>query len=213
MLEEKRCLNKMINQTMNYLIHLPSDYDALNNRKWPVILFLHGAGERGDNLDDIKKYGIHRYLDEKNLPFVVVSPQCPKDTFWDVHIKELNAIIDEIKEKYDIDSNKIYLVGISMGAFCAWNFAMQQTKLFSAMIVIAGGAMLPKYAYRIKHIPIWVVHGKNDKEVPVEESRKIVTVLKDLGANVKYTEYPNAGHELCTTIFENDEIYKWLLSK
>lgn len=213
MLEEKRCLNKMINQTMNYLIHLPSDYYALNNRKWPVILFLHGAGERGDNLDDIKKYGIHRYLDKKNLPFVVVSPQCPKDTFWDVHIKELNAIIDEIKEKYDVDSNKIYLVGISMGAFCAWNFAMQQPKLFSAMVVIAGGAMLPKYAKRIKNISVWVVHGKNDKEVPVEESRKIVTVLKDLGANVKYTEYPNAGHELCTTIFENDEVYKWLLSK
>ncbi|WP_425447232.1 alpha/beta fold hydrolase [Dethiothermospora halolimnae] len=213
MFEQREIYRDIKEHKMKYLVNLPNDCEDKDNKKWPLMLFLHGAGERGDNLDDIKKYGVHRYLERKDIPFVVVSPQCPKDTFWDIHIKDLISIIKEVKTKYSIDDKKIYLVGISMGGHCAWNFAMQYPKLFAAVMPIAGGPMLSNYAERIKDIPIWTIHGKKDKVVSVEKSREIVFELQQLNGNIKYTEDSNSGHEICTTIFEKEEIYEWLLNQ
>lgn len=195
------------------IVNFPNEYEDNKSIKYPLILFLHGAGERGDKIENIKKYGIHRYIDKINIPAIIVSPQCSENSFWDKYIDDLELLTTKMLKEYRVDENKIYLVGISLGAFAAWNFGMQKPDLFAAIVPVAGGAMLPKYAYLMKYTPIWAFHGAKDKEVLVEESIKAVNALKKAGGNVRLTIVEDAGHELCTTVFERNELYEWLFEQ
>lgn len=197
-------------RTLNYIVNLPENYDEDPNELFPVILFLHGMGERGNDINLVKKYGIHRYSKIMNLPFIIVSPQCHANNFWDIHFTDIEFLIQEIKIKYRANIDEICLVGISLGAYGAWNFAMQRPKLFSSIVSIAGGAMLPKYANQISHIPSYIVHGKLDKEVNIIESLKISEALNKVGGKVNLTILPEVGHEICTKVFESNELYKWI---
>ena len=195
------------------IVNFPNGYQNNKDKKYPLILFLHGSGERGDKIENVKKYGIHRYIDKKNIPAIIVSPQCEENSFWDKYINDLESLIMRMSIEYRVDENKIYLIGVSLGAFASWNFGMQKPDLFAAIVPIAGGAMLPKFAHLMKNTPVWAFHGARDKEVSVEESVKAVKGLKEAGGDVRLTIVEDAGHELCTTVFERDELYEWLFER
>jgi len=202
-------LDRTIKVTMKYLLYLPKDYDQ--KPSWPLMLFLHGAGERGDNLDLVKKHGPPKLIEAgKEFPFIVVSPQCPKDRRWEP--LELTVLLDEIVEKCKVDQDRIYVTGLSMGGFGTWSLAAYQPQRFAALVPICGGG--EAFATRVlTKVPVWVFHGAKDKTVPLERSEKMVEALKKNGGNVKFTIYPEAGHDSWTEAYNDPQLYEWLLQQ
>jgi predicted peptidase len=207
---QKPCkLDRAVKVTMKYLTYLPKDYKQKTS--WPLVLFLHGAGERGDDLDLVKTHGLPKLIAEgKDFPFIVVSPQCPSDQSWETF--ELTALLDEIVEKYKVDQDRIYVTGLSMGGFGTWALAARTPDRFAAILPICGGGLLVP-AKRIAHIPAWVFHGAKDPVVPLAWAQKIVDDLKKNGSNVLFTVYPEAGHDSWTETYDNPQIYEWLLQQ
>ena len=202
-------LNRNIKVTMKYLIYLPKDYDQKDS--WPLMLFLHGSGERGDNLDRVKQHGPPKLVGEgKQFPFIVVSPQCPNGESWEPF--KLSALLDEITEKYKVDQDRIYLTGLSMGGFGTWALAAHTPNRFAAIVPICGGGD-PSRVRRIARIPAWVFHGGKDPTVPIENSKKMVDALKKAGGDPKFTIYPEAGHDSWTEAYNTPELYEWLLQQ
>ena len=202
-------LDRIIKVQMKYLVYLPKDYDQKDS--WPVLLFLHGSGERGDNLDLVKVHGPPKLIaGGKQFPFIVVSPQCPKEQSWEPF--KLTALLDEIGEKYKVDQDRIYVTGISMGGFGTWALASHSPNRFAAIVPICGGGD-PSRAKRIAHIPAWVFHGGKDPTVPVENSKKMVEALKKNGGDPKFTIYSEAGHDSWTQAYNTPELYEWLLQQ
>lgn len=194
-----------------YLVYMPDDVEYSSDKKLPLILFLHGAGERGDDIDLVKKHGIPKLCEEMKLPFITVSPQCPEDSWWTQETEALKALLDEITANYYVDTDRIYLTGLSMGGFGTWEMAVHYPDLFAAIAPMCGGGKIEK-AYLIKDLPIWVFHGAKDPVVPIENSKKMVDKLKELGSNVKFTVYPEAEHDCWTQSYSNPELYKWFLT-
>ncbi|QAA32908.1 prolyl oligopeptidase family serine peptidase [Clostridium manihotivorum] len=206
-------LEKTINISLDYLIYKPASYDE--NKKWPLILSLHGSGERNKDIETVKQYGIHKILREnEDLPFLVVSPHCPKDESWEMQFKFLRELLDIVQKNYSIDSERIYLTGYSMGGYGTWNFAITNPELFAAIAPICGGAISLKKAVRyLKDTPIWVAHGDSDTIVDFEESKRIVDSLKDCNKNLIFKVYKNCDHEVCTKAYEDPELFPWLLKQ
>jgi predicted peptidase len=203
-------LERTIKVTLNYLLYLPKDYEQ--RESWPLLLFLHGAGERGENLDRVKVHGPPKLIAAgKDFPFIVVSPQSPtRSRGWQAH--ELSALLDEIVEKYKVDEERIYVTGLSMGGFGTWSLAVFSPDRFAALVPICGGGD-PNTVRRISHVAVWVFHGGKDPAVPLERSEKMVEALKKAGGNVKLTVYPEAGHDSWTEAYNDPELYKWLLQQ
>ena len=196
---------------LRYLLFLPDEYSRDPKRKWPLILFLHGAGERGDDLDLLKRHGIPKITERwRDFPFIAVSPQCPRYSWWTAEIESLNALLDHIVESYSVDVSRVYLTGLSMGGFGTWRLAASYPERFAAIAPICGGGD-PEWAPRLKDIPVWVFHGAKDEIVPLSESEKMVEALKACGGNVRFTVYPDAGHDSWTQTYENPELYEWFL--
>lgn len=205
-------LQKDIKSTLNYLVYLPQSYNR--NKKWPLILSLHGSGERGNNIDDVRKWGIHKILKENdNFPFVVVSPQCPAGEIWEMQFNTLKDLLNEMENNYTINHERIYLTGYSMGGYGTWNFAILNPERFAAIVPVSGGAMSPKKALILKNLPIWAAHGDSDTAVEFEESKRIVDSLKGYNSNIIFKVYKGAGHEVCTTAYEEPELFQWLLKQ
>ncbi len=205
---EKRIMKTV---RLNYLLYLPKNYST--KEKFPLILFLHGAGERGDDLNKLKLHGIPKIVEQKeDFPFIAVSPQCPADSWWPLEIEALNALLDDVIRKYAVDKNRIYLTGLSMGGFGAWSLAIAHPEKFAAIVPICGGGDPSKVSV-IKDIPVWVFHGAKDNVVKLEQSEKMVEALKQAGGNVKFTVYPDAEHDSWTVTYNNPELYEWLLQQ
>lgn len=197
---------------LNYLLYLPKAYGQDATQRWPLILFLHGSGERGGDLDLVKLYGLPKKLESgADLPFVVVSPQCPADSYWLLHLDDLKALVDDIAVRYAVDSHRIYLTGMSMGATGAWILGAAYPDLFAAMLPICGRGV-PSLAKRLKNLPVWVFHGEVDEVVPADESRRMAKALQNIDADVTLTLYPGVGHDSWTQTYDNPDIYTWLLS-
>ncbi len=202
-------LGRTIKVTMKYLIYLPKDYEQKDS--WPVLLFLHGSGERGDNLDLVKTHGPPKLISAgKQFPFIVVSPQCPNGRWWEA--VELATLLDEIVEKYKVDQDRIYLTGLSMGGFGTWSLAAYQPNRFAAIVPICGGGEV-YWSDTLAHIPVWAFHGAKDSGVPPERSKQMVEALKKDGGNPKLTIYPEAGHDSWTEAYNTPELYEWLLQQ
>ncbi len=209
MKQQKENFKDSKNQAIDFLLHLPENYDKISNH--PLILFLHGAGERGKNLEILKRHGISKIVEEKeNFPFITISPQCPIDDYWNLKIEILKELLDFSLKNYKIDKERIYLTGLSMGGFGAWSFAIEHPEYFAAVAPVCGGED-PAKVDRIKNIPFWVFHGAKDNVVPVYYSDKMVAALIKTGGNVKYTIYKNAGHDSWTETYNNPELYEWFL--
>jgi predicted peptidase len=192
----------------DYLLYLPEDYEK-SKEGWPLIVFLHGAGERGSDINMVKKHGVPKIVEgKKDFPFVVLSPQCSTETWW--NNDTILALIDDITARYKIDRDRIYLTGLSMGGFGTWSLAIQEPHKFAAIAPICGGGQ-PLLTSRIKHLPTWVFHGAKDSVVPLKASEEMVNALKANGGDVKFTVYPDANHDSWTATYDNPELYKWFL--
>jgi predicted peptidase len=197
---------------LSYLLYLPEDYGS-SRKKWPLLLFLHGAGERGDDVQLVAKHGPPKLVAEgQQFPFVIVSPQCPTWEWWPngTQVAALDALIDDIVARYRIDKDRIYLTGLSMGGFGTWKLATEFPHRFAAIAPVCGKGD-PTRAPLIKDLPAWVFHGAKDPVVPVSNSHDMVDALKQCGSDVKLTIYPEAQHDSWTLTYSNPELYTWFL--
>ena len=201
-------INTAEKNSIKYLLYLPDD-DENSENHWPLILFLHGAGERGDDLSRVKSHGPPRLVNEgRSLPFIIVSPQCPENQRWEP--EKLKLLLDEIITNYRVDQRRIYLTGLSMGGFGTWAMAAEYPNQFAAIAPVCGGGN-PAFAKKLSRIPAWVFHGAKDDLVPIKKSEEMVNALKREDGNVRFTVYPEAGHDSWTETYNNQELYNWLL--
>ncbi len=202
-------LDAQVKVQLGYLLYLPKDYDQ--QESWPLLLFLHGSGERGDDLELVKVHGPPKLIAAgKDFPFIVVSPQCPKDQWWEPI--ELVALLDEIGRKYKVDADRVYVTGLSMGGFGTWRLAMYAPHRFAAIAPICGGGET-YWTKQFAHLPVWAFHGGKDEGVPPERSTAMVESMKKDGGSPKLTIYPEAGHDSWTETYNSPEIYEWLLAQ
>lgn len=194
-----------------YLLYLPPEYDADTAKKWAFILFLHGAGERGDDLTLLRTQGLAKKLDHDDLPFIVVSPQCPAETWWTDHTDALFALWDDCLTRYQVDSNRVYLTGLSMGGYQAWHMAARHPDKFTAVVPICGGGDV-ETACNLKSMPIWAFHGEQDSVVPLSTTQDMVDAVNECGGDARLTVYPDLQHDSWTATYANPEVYDWLLS-
>lgn len=193
---------------LDYWVLLPREYGC-DARAWPLLLFLHGAGERGD-LDKAKKHGPPKLIASgTDLPFVVVVPCCPSEQWWDPEV--LDHLLMEICATHAVDPDRVYGTGLSMGGFGIWAMAITYPNRFAAIAPICGGGS-PYVVGRIAHLPAWVFHGDADPVVPLYESQRMVEALRRLGSDVRFTVFPGAGHDVWTDAYANPELYDWFLS-
>ena len=201
--------------TADYLLFLPHGYDASPEKRWPLILFLHGAGERGTDIWLVARHGPPKIdTAETNFPFIVVSPQCPDGQIWSNDL--LLALLDEVETKYAVDTHRVYLTGLSMGGFGTWSLGLSHPEKFAAIAPCCGGGdfITPFLAdkARLAALPIWAFHGAKDTVVPMEESARMVAYMKKLGVHeVKFTVYPEAQHDCWTQTYANPELFEWFL--
>ena len=197
---------------MEYLLFLPESYAQSANQEFPLILFLHGAGERGSDLDSVKIHGIPKIVETNpDFPFIAVSPQCPEDSWWTSELHTINGLIEEVVEKYQVDASRIYLTGLSMGGFGTWSLASMYPERFAAIAPVCGGGEVRQILRSLVEMPIWTFHGQKDDVIPFSRSEEIVTALKKHGSSIKFTIYPEAGHDSWTKTYDNPELYKWFL--
>jgi len=198
-------------QKLPHLLFLPDDYAKDDQKRWPLILFLHGAGERGDNLEMVKVHGPPKIVQtRKDFPFIVVSPQCRPNEWWSPI--ELLALLDDVCAKYRVDQDRIYLTGLSMGGFGTWQLAIRNPERFAAIAPICGGGD-PDDVDPIRNLPTWIFHGGKDPLVPVKRSDEMADALKKTGGRVRYTVYPDAGHDSWTDTYANQNLYDWFLKQ
>jgi predicted peptidase len=196
---------------MQYLQYLPSEYEKVD--KWPLIISLHGSGERGSDISLLQRFGIqHRIANDNLFPFIVLCPQCPENCIWEMQFDLITELLENAKSELKVDESKVILTGYSMGGYGVWNYAMLFPNRFTAIVPVSGGGMIEKKVKVLKDLPIWTFHGVNDKSVPIEETQKLVDILRANNSNVKFSIYQDCGHEVCTTAYDNDELYDWLLS-
>jgi predicted peptidase len=219
--QQAKTLKRKITKTVSarYLLALPGDYSAKAKKRWPLMLFLHGAGERGDDLGRVAAHGPPKLVKQgRNFPFIIVSPQCPSGQLWDNDV--LLALLDEVEEKYRVDSSRVYLTGLSMGGYGSWSLAVTHPERFAAVAPICGGGELvdillaeKKKANALKTLGIWAFHGGKDPLVKLEESERMVEALKKFGCKeVELTVYPEAQHDSWTETYDNPRLYEWFLA-
>jgi predicted peptidase len=197
------------NYTLKYLLYIPKEYDG--SSKYPLVLFLHGSGERGSNLNKLASNGPPKMIEQGNdFPFILISPQCPRNERW--NIDQLSELLDKTEEEFNIDKDRIYVTGLSMGGYGTWKMAITFPDRFAAIVPVSGGGDFSN-ACIIKHLPVWNFHGAKDRVVFIQESERMVDALKRCNGNVRFTVYPNTAHDAWTETYNNPEVYKWLLSQ
>jgi predicted peptidase len=204
---------------LDYLLFLPKGYDSSRKEGWPLMLFLHGAGERGSDLSRVKIHGpAKRAEKDADFPFIVVSPQCPAGEVWES--APLLHLLDRVIKDHNVDGDRVYLTGLSMGGYGSWALAVQHPERFAAVAPICGGGQPIRVwlaedlrKERLKRLPVWAFHGAKDPVVPLEESERMVDAFKRIGAdNVKLTVYPEANHDSWTETYANPDFFEWMLS-
>lgn len=196
---------------LDYLLYLPPGYTADSGQKYPLILFLHGSGERGSDLEKVKAHGLPRRLAEGlELPCIVVSPQCSEDSYWTLHTADLNTLLDDLIARLPVDEKRVYLTGLSMGGGGTWFLSGASPERFAAAAPVCGRAAPLPYP-RWKDLPIWAFHGDADDVVPVDNTIRSVESINAAGGNAKMTIYPGVTHDSWTQTYDNPELYEWLL--
>jgi predicted peptidase len=197
-------------ETVRYQLFLPSFFEK--GEPLPLMLFLHGAGERGEDLDKVKQWGPPRFVpDRPDFPFIVVSPQCPKGQWWDIVL--LTALIDQIEQTYPIDADRIVVTGLSMGGYGSWRLAAATPERFAAIAPVCGGGD-PETADSLVEIPVWNFHGSADNVVPEQRSLEMVAAIVAAGGErVKHTSYTGVGHDSWKQAYSGDQLWNWLLAQ
>lgn len=196
------------NRTYEYLLHKPK-----GKEKKPLIIFLHGSGEKGTDLEKVKAHGPFKYLKNNDLDAFVLAPQCPQDVYWES--ESLYQLIQTVIKENNIDDSRIYLTGLSMGAWGAWNLAFAHPDMFAALVPIAGFVdrvpMLENC--KIKNIPTRIFHGLLDDVVDVNYSIEIYKKLKKCSVDIELTIFDDANHDSWTRVYDDKAIYDWMLKQ
>ena len=194
---------------VDYLMYLPEEYD--NDKAWPLVVYLHGAGERGNDLEKVRGVDLPALAERRHdFPFVLVSPQCPESSSWEP--ERVLTLIEHICTNWPVDRQRVYLLGYSMGGFGTWRTAAVEPERFAAIVPIAGGENT-EHADRLAGLPIWAFHGDNDKSVPLKASQEMVEAVRAAGGNAKLTIFEQAGHGIPAMTFAKAELWDWLLAQ
>lgn len=207
---------------LKYLLYLPPDYSKASDKKWPLMLFLHGAGERGTDVNRVAIHGPMSLVKQgTNFPFIIVAPQCPEGEIWDN--EPLLQLLDRIESTHAVDTNRVYLTGLSMGGYGSWKLGLAYPDRFAALAPICGGANMidvilsswdDTHRKQMLKLPIWAFHGAKDDVVPVIESQRLVNSLEKMGhKNIEYTIYPKAQHDSWKLAYADPKFYEWLLQQ
>ncbi|MBY0525200.1 MAG: prolyl oligopeptidase family serine peptidase [Gemmataceae bacterium] len=224
---EKRTFTDGKGKTLPYRLLKPEDYDP--KKAYPLVLFLHGAGERGTDNDKQLVHGVPDFVkNRKEYPCLLIAPQCPANVKWvdvdwgaDSHKQPAEMtepmrltleLIPALQKEFTIDTKRIYATGLSMGGYGVWDIVVRKPDLFAAAVPICGGGD-EATAKQIAKLPVWAFHGAKDGAVKVSRSRNMIDALKKTGGEPKYTEYPNEGHGSWVPAYRDAEMFKWLFAQ
>ena len=200
-------------EKLSYYLYYPENYESAPEKKFPILLFLHGGGESGDSLVAIKRNGPPKMIvDGKQFPFLILAPQNPYQKKW-WNTRAVNQLLDSIVANNRIDKKRIYLTGLSRGGGAAWEMAVQYPEKFAAMAVVCGMTPVPYAAWINKKMPIWVFHGEEDKSISITESETMVNRLIGMGYDVKFTKYPGVGHNSWVKAYSTEALYEWFMKQ
>lgn len=194
---------------VRYIIDHPQDFKQ--GEKYPLLILLHGAGGRGDDIEVLKNNPFYRFARLQELPFVTVAPLCEENTWFDMW-ERLTAFIKQMAGSEFIDKMRVYLMGASMGGYATWQMAMSIPECFAAIVPICGGGMYWN-ASRLKNVPVWAFHGAKDTTVLLEESEKMVNAVNRKGGDARLTVYPENGHDAWSDTYSDTKVFRWLLEQ
>lgn len=205
-------LETVTKENLKYYLYYPEHYFD-SEETFGLLLFLHGGGESGRALEEIKDTGPPKMLAEgKQFPFLILAPQNSHAKKW-WNTEAVIQLLDSVTGMNRVDKNRIYVSGLSRGGSAAWELATQYPDKFAAMAVVCGMTPLP-YAHWIdQEMPIWVFHGDQDDVIDVEESDKMVAKLRDMGYDIRYTRYKGVGHNAWDRAYTTDSLYTWLANQ
>lgn len=220
LMQTSQSFKQKITRTISadYLLYLPKGYEAKGAKRWPLVMFLHGSGERGNDLRKVAVHGPPKLVKGgKEFPFILVSPQCPMDQVW--NDETLLGLLDQVVRKHKVDTNRVYLTGLSMGGYGTWSLGIKHPERFAAIAPVCGGGETINVllsgrskSAALKSLGVWAFHGAKDGVVKLEESQRMVAALKTAGVKeVELTVYPEAQHDSWTDTYANDKLYEWLL--
>ncbi len=199
-----------------FLLALPKEYAADSGKRWPLVLFLHGAGERGTDVQKVAVHGPPKLVKEGwDFPFILASPQCPEGQVWDTDA--LIGLVDTLQAQLAVDAKRTYVTGLSMGGYGTWALASKYPDRFAAVAPVCGGgerirALLPSQREALQTLGVWAFHGGKDNVVAPSESERMVDAFKKAGVtDIQLTVYPEDGHDSWTHAYAEPTFYDWLL--
>jgi predicted peptidase len=213
------------NERMRYLLFVPKDYDK--QKKYPLVLWLHGGGSRGDDLKLLLRYGDEHGIgyfaksdNQSEYPSFIVAPQCPRNRLWGDPDSEqptnemrlVLEILEKVQADYSIDSRRLYVTGISLGGYGTWDIIGRRPEMFAAAVPICGGGNTSKAPLMVK-TAIWAFHGDKDELVNVSESRRMITAIRNARGDPKYTEYKGVGHNSWERAFTEPDLLSWMFAQ
>lgn len=204
-----------IDANYKYLTYTPVDYSEDTTKTYPLIIYLHGGSHRGNDRNKLYGYGIPRqYKKGRNFPFIIVSPQCPTLIRWSTD-NWFENFIDEVKNKYRIDTNRVYLTGVSLGGAGTWYLAIKYPDIFAAIAPMCGFtshiAYIDHNIENLNNMPIWAFHAKSDISCPYEETERVVNMFNGNNTEIMLTSKPDKGHYLAEWVYRQQELYDWFL--
>jgi predicted peptidase len=209
---EHASFHKNVTKSIGYdfVVQKPSGYGA-EGMKFPLIVFLHGSGECGHDLSKLEKHSLLKIASQQDdFPFVIVAPQMPAyDGWWSV--ESLDALLDHVLATYAVDPDRVYLTGLSLGAYGVWDWACHRPKAFAAIVPIAGEGN-DDWADKLKDVPVWAFHGAKDQAVSAAEEQRIVDAVNKRGGSAKLTLYPDLGHNAWDRAYSDPALFEWLLA-
>lgn len=206
-------MSSTLKTKLNYLLFKPKTYRNKGEGEGvPLIVFLHGSGERGTDLRKVKAWGPPALVEQNpDFPFMVVSPQLAEGEAW--HALALKAMLDEVLATHNVDRSRVYLTGLSLGGYGAWDFASRYPQYFAAVAPICGGG-IARAVGAMREVPTWAFHSKRDEAVPEIESARMVEALKEAGGNVRYTVFEDAGHvDTWVRAYSKFGLFEWFLQQ
>ena len=206
--EKKFVSKKHLDEYLNFLEYNPFD----DKHKKPLLIYIHGAGSRGDALSKMANVGPIKELNNgRDIDAIIIAPQCHRDTWFDL-FSVLVEFIEDYKSRENVDESRVYIAGVSMGAYATWQMCISHPDWFAAAVPVCGGGMYWNAA-RLKYLPIWAFHGALDNVVYAEESIKMVSAINGKGVNAKLTIFSHDNHNSWDNAFSSDELWKWLFEQ
>lgn len=201
------------NEEIDYYLYFPKDYDKNSQRKYPILLFLHGGGEAYDYQNSGTFPRPPKLIEEgQDFPFIILAPFNPHAKKW-WNVDAVMKVLQMVTTTHAVDEKRIYLSGLSRGGSAAWEMVVNYPDTFAALAVVCGMAPAPYASWIDQDLPIWIFHGEEDKVIPISESEEMIKKLSALGHQVKFTRYKGVGHNAWDKAYRTPELYSWLVEQ